>query len=252
LFTGLPAAALRVENDRVVGVRTAPGGLDRNGQPGANFHPPTEIDAKVTVLSEGTRGLLTQAWLQGQQVGSKNPQIYALGVKELWETKVPLETAIHTMGWPLPTDAFGGSFLYPAAKNHISLGLVVGLDYRDSGLDVHALLQKFKLHPFVRRRLEGGELVAWGAKTIREGGYGSLPERRSGDGLLLLGDAAGFVDVPSLKGIHYAMWSGIYAARAIFGAIKAGDFRYATLREYDRLVNTSVIARDLHRTRNMR
>src|SRR5262249_12936018 len=198
LFTGLPAAALRVENDRVVGVRTAPGGLDRNGQPGANFHPPTEIDAKVTVLSEGTRGLLTQAWLQWQQVGAKNPQIYALGVKELWETKVPLDTVIHTLGGPLPRDAFGGSVLYPAghsAQNQVALGLVVGLDHRDSGLDVHALLQRFKLHPFVRRLLEGGELIEWGAKTIPEGGYWSLPERRSGDGLLLLGDAAGFVDV---------------------------------------------------------
>ncbi|HET6164473.1 MAG TPA: electron-transfer flavoprotein:ubiquinone oxidoreductase [Planctomycetota bacterium] len=257
LFTGFPAAALRVDNDRVVGVRTAPGGLNRDGQPGANFNPPTDIDAKVTVLSEGTRGLLTQAWLEWQQVASKNPQIYALGVKELWETKVPFEQVfgtqvVHTMGWPLPTDAFGGSFLYSVAERQVALGIVVGLDYRDTGLDVHALLQKLKLHPFVRRVLEGGELVEWGAKTIPEGGYWSLPERRSGDGLLLLGDAAGFVDVPSLKGIHYAMWSGIFAARAIFAAIQKKDFGYATLREYDRLVNTSVIARDLHRTRNMR
>jgi electron-transferring-flavoprotein dehydrogenase len=255
LFTGFPAAALRVDDDKVVGVRTTPSGLDREGKPGASFGAPTDIEARVTVLSEGTRGLLTQAWLQWQQVGSKNPQIYALGVKELWDTKVPLEQVVHTMGWPLPKDAFGGSFLYPQGpqgKHQIALGLVVGLDYRDSGLDVHALLQRLKLHPFVRRLLEGGELVEWGAKTIPEGGYWSLPERRTGDGLLLLGDAAGFVDVPSLKGIHYAMWSGIYAARAIFAALKRNDVGYASLREYDRLVNTSVIARDLWRTRNMR
>jgi len=255
LFTGFPAAALRVDDaskgTRVTGVRTAPSGLDRHGEPGGNYGAPTDIDAKITVLSEGTRGLLTQTWLQWQKVGSKNPQIYALGVKELWETKVPLTTVIHTMGWPLPTDAFGGSFLYPITSHQVALSLVVRLDYRDSGLDVHALLQRLKSHPLIRKQLEGGELVEWGAKTIPEGGFWSLPERRSGDGLLLLGDAAGFVDVPSLKGIHYAMWSGIYAARAIFAALKKGDTSYASLREYDRLVDDSVIARDLHCTRNM-
>jgi electron-transferring-flavoprotein dehydrogenase len=255
LFTGFPAAALRVDDRagrRVTGVRTAPSGLDRNGAPGSNYSAPTDIEAKVTVLSEGTRGLLTQAWLQWQKVGSRNPQIYALGVKELWETKVPLKQVLHTMGWPLPNDAFGGSFLYPMGPDRVALGLVVGLDYRDSGLDVHALLQKLKLHPLIRRRLEGGELIEWGAKTIPEGGFWSLPEQKSGDGLVLAGDAAGFVDVPSLKGIHYAMWSGIFAARAIFAALKKGDASREQLRNYDRRIDESVIARDLHRTRNMR
>jgi electron-transferring-flavoprotein dehydrogenase len=134
----------------------------------------------------------------------------------------------------------------------VSLGLVVGLDYRDGGLDVHELLQRFKRHPLVRDLLAGGELVEWGAKTIPEGGYYAWPERRSGDGLLIVGDAAGFVDVPSLKGIHYAMQSGIYAARAIFQALKAGDTGAARLAEYDRLVDGSYIRRDLYRTRNMR
>lgn len=255
LFTGFPAAALRVDarsGRRVVGVRTAPSGLDREGRPGSNYSPPTDIEAKVTVLSEGTRGLLSQAWQQWQGVGSRNPQIFALGVKELWETRVPLKQVIHTMGWPLPNDAFGGSFLYPMAADRVALGLVVGLDYRDSGLDVHALLQRLKSHPLVRRQLEGGELVEWGAKTIPEGGWWSLPERRTGDGLVLVGDAAGFVDVPSLKGIHYAMWSGIFAARAIHAALKRGDTSHEQLRDYDRMVGESVIARDLHRTRNMR
>jgi electron-transferring-flavoprotein dehydrogenase len=255
LFTGFPAAALRVDDRkgrRVLGVRTAPSGLDRNGAPGSNYSAPTDIEAKVTVLSEGTRGLLAQAWLQWQQVGSRNPQIFALGVKELWETKVPPKQVIHTMGWPLPNDAFGGSFLYPMGPDRVALGLVVGLDYRDSGLDVHALLQRLKSHPLVRRQLEGGELVEWGAKTIPEGGWWSLPERRTGDGLVLVGDAAGFVDVPSLKGIHYAMWSGIFAARAIFAALKRGDTGHEQLKDYDRMVGESVIARDLRRTRNMR
>lgn len=252
LFTGFPAAALRVDGPKVVGVRTTPSGLERDGSAGANASPATDIEARVTVLSEGTRGLLTQAWMQWQQVQSKNPQLYALGVKELWETKVPLDTVIHTMGWPLPKDAFGGSFAYPLEKNLVALGLVVGMDYRQSSLDVHALLQRLKLHPLFARLLAGGELVEWGAKTIPEGGYWSLPERRCSDGLLVLGDAAGFVDVPTLKGIHYAMWSGIYAARAIFAALEKDDVSYAALRDYDKLVNESVIVKDLHRTRNMR
>jgi len=252
LFTGFPAAALRVEGERVVGVRTAASGLDRQGKPGAGYGAPTDIVARVTALSEGTRGLLTQAWLAWQGVGAVNPQIYALGVKELWETRVPLETVIHTMGWPLPRDAFGGSFMYPLEKNLVALGLVVGLDYRETGLDVHALLQRLKLHPLFKRTLAGGELVEWGAKTIPEGGFWSLPQRRSGAGLLLLGDAAGFVDVPSLKGIHYAMWSGIFAARAIFAALKRNDVGADALRDYDHMVDRSVIASDLRRTRNMR
>ena len=128
------------------------------------------------------------------------------------------------------------------------MGLVVGLDYRDASLDVHILLQRLKQHPLLRSLLAGGEMVEWGAKTIPEGGYFALPERRSGDGVVLLGDAAGFVDVPSLKGIHYAMQSGIYAARAIFQTLKTG----ASLREYDRLIDASYVSGDLYRTRNMR
>jgi electron-transferring-flavoprotein dehydrogenase len=175
-----------------------------------------DLTAQVTVLSEGTRGLLTQGWLQWQGVTSPNPQIYALGVKEVWETKKPLDRIIHTLGWPLPGDAFGGSWMYPMADNLVSLGLVVGLDYHDARLDVHELLQRMKLHPLFREYLEGGEMVEWGAKTIPEGGYYALADRRHGDGCLVVGDAAGYVDVPSLKGIHYAVHSGILAARAIF------------------------------------
>src|SRR5881409_3320480 len=248
LFTGFPAAQLLVRDATVAGVRTAAAGLDRDGKPTSGGTPPNDLVAKVTALAEGTRGLLAQAWCQWQQVPSENPQIFALGVKELWETKQPLDRVIHTLGWPLPSDAFGGSFVYPLEPNLVALGLVVGLDYRDAALDVHVLLQRFKQHPLLRALLAGGEMVEWGAKTIPEGGLYSLPERRSGDGIVLLGDAAGFVDVPSLKGIHYAMHSGIVAARAIFQNLKNG----AALSEYDRLVNASYIATDLHRTRNMR
>jgi electron-transferring-flavoprotein dehydrogenase len=144
-------------------------------------------------------------------------------VKELWETKVPLDRIVHTLGWPLPRDAFGGSFMYPLEKNLVAIGLVVGLDYRQTTLDVHELLQRMKLHPFFRKYLEGGEMVEWGAKTIPEGGFYALPERLHGDGLVMVGDTAGFVDVPSLKGIHYAMQTGIFAARAIFEGLKKDD-----------------------------
>lgn len=252
MFTGFPAESLLVDDRRVRGVRTTPSGLKRDGQPGPGFTPPTDIKAKVTVLAEGTRGALTQAWLRWQKVGSANPMIYALGVKELWETKKPLDAVVHTLGWPLPRDAFGGSFFYPLEPNLVALGLVVGLDYRQTNLDVHVLLQKMKQHPLFRPYLEGGEMVEWGAKTIPEGGYYALPQRRHGDGVLIAGDAGGFVEVASLKGIHYAILSGMYAARAIFAALKARDTSAASLGAYDRLVDASPIVSDLRARRNMR
>jgi electron-transferring-flavoprotein dehydrogenase len=252
VFTGFPAESLLVEGDRVIGVRTSPTGLDRSGEPGSGYEPGADIVAKVTALSEGTRGTLAQAYLEWQKISSPNPQIYALGVKEIWETKKPLDAIIHTLGWPLPNDAFGGSFMYPLEPNVVALGLVVGLDYGDARLDVHQLLQKLKLHPLFRPYLEGGELVEWGAKTIPEGGFFSLPERRSGNGAVILGDSAGFVEVASLKGIHYAVQSGIFAARAIFNALKTQDTSAAALAAYDVMVNDSYIVSDLRKRRNMR
>ncbi|MBI4546190.1 MAG: 4Fe-4S dicluster domain-containing protein [Gemmatimonadetes bacterium] len=252
IFTGFPAASLLVEEQRVVGVRTTPSGLDRAGQPASGYMPATDVRARVTVLAEGTRGSLSQAYLRWQGIRSANPQIFALGVKEIWETRKPLDRVIHSLGWPVPADAFGGSFLYPLEANALALGLVVGLDYRDLSLDVHELLQRMKTHPLFRRYLEGGEMVEWGAKTIPEGGYYSLPDRRAGDGVVLVGDAAGFVDVASLKGIHYAVHSGILAARAIFQALKRRDTSAASLADYDRALGQSFILRDLYQRRNMR
>ncbi len=252
LVAGFPVDSLLVEGDAGRGVRTTPTGLDRDRQPTGDFAEPTDLTAKVTVIAEGTRGLLTQCWREWQRVGSANPQIFALGVKEVWETRKPLESVVHTLGWPLPDDAFGGSFMYPLGPSQIAIGIVVGLDYHDAGLDVHELLQRMKLHPLFRPYLEGGELVEWGAKTIPEGGYHALPERRSGDGVLLVGDAVGLVDVPSLKGIHYAVQSGVYAARAAFAALKSGDTSAGSLATYDRMVDQSYIVADMYRTRNMR
>ena len=253
ILPGFPADGLLVEGGEVVGVRTAPRGLGRDGRPGgANYMPPVDVTARVTVLSEGTRGALTQAYLDWQGVGSANPQIYSLAVKELWEVPQPLDRIIHTMGWPLIGDGFGGTFAYPLAADLVALGLVVSLDYGNARLDVHGLLQRIKHHPLFRAILEGGEMVEWGAKTIPEGGYYSLPERRHGGGICIVGDAAGYVDVASLKGIHYAMHSGVLAARTIYAALKAGDVSEAGLAPYTEAVDRSFIAADLRRNRNMR
>ncbi len=252
LFPGFPAEALLVEGSTVRGVRTTASGLDREGNPTATYQAPTDVTARVTVLTEGTRGTLGQAYREWQDIGSPNPQIFALGVKEVWQVKRPLDRVIHTLGWPLPANAFGGSFLYPLGPEQVALGLVVGLDYPQANLDVHVLLQLLKQHPLIRPVLEGGELLEWGAKTIPEGGYFALPERRSGAGLLMAGDTAGFVDVSSLKGVHYAMQSGIFAARAAFQALRREDVSAASLAAYDRMVDQSYIVQDLYRTRNMR
>ena len=258
ILPGFPADALLVDGDDVIGVRTAARGLNRDGQPsGAGYMPPVDVTARVTVLSEGTRGALTQAYLDWQGVGSANPQIYSLGVKELWEVPGTLDRIIHTMGWPLigrgaDGSGFGGTFAYPLADDLVALGLVVSLDYGNAQLDVHDLLQRLKHHPLFRGILEGGEMVEWGAKTIPEGGYHSLPERRHGSGICMVGDAAGYVDVASLKGIHYAMHSGMLAARTIYRALKAGDTSEAGLAGYTAAVDGSFIARDLRRNRNMR
>ena len=253
IFPGFPVDSLLVEGKRVVGVRTTPSGLGRDGRPSkADATPAMDLSARVTVLAEGTRGPLSQTWLEWQGVRSANPQIYALGVKELWRVTRPLEGIVHTMAWPLPSDAFGGSFMYPMADDLVALGLVAGLDYGDARFDVHEALQRMKLHPLFRERLEGGELVEWGAKTIPEGGFYSVPERRHGDGLLIVGDAAGYVEVSSLKGIHYAMLSGIAAARQIFEALKSGDTSEVGLAGYTAAVDSGPIMRDLSARRNMR
>src|SRR6266550_1251978 len=252
IFTGFPAASLFAEGQRVTGVRTAPSGLARTGDPGSGYAPPTDITAQITVLAEGTRGTLTQAYLEWQKVASQNPQIFALGVKEIWETIKPLDAVVHTLGWPLPRDCFGGSFMYPLSRNLIALGLVVGLDYKRSSDDVHEMLQRMKLHPLFKELLESGEMLEWGAKTIPEGGYYALPKRRHGDGMMIIGDSAGLVEVASLKGIHYAMQSGMFAARTAFDALKRKDTSATTLKEYDAMVDGSFIVSDLRRRRNMR
>lgn len=253
VFPGFPVDSLLVDGQDVVGVRTVPSGLNREGEAvGSDAMPAMDLTARVTVLSEGTRGPLTQAYQKWQGITSPNPQIYSLGVKELWEVKKPLKNVIHTMGWPLVKDGFGGTFAYPVDDNLVALGLVVSLDYENGRLDVHSMLQRVKHHPLFKEILEGGELLEWGAKTIPEGGYYSWAQRRHGSGICVVGDAAGTVDVATLKGIHYAMHSGMMAARAIYQALKNDDTSEVGLASYTDAVNNSFIAEELRRNRNMR
>ena len=198
--TILPETAahrLLVDGARVVGVRTGDRGRGRNGEPLANFEPGSDILARATVLSEGTLGHLTQAALDRFGLAGDNPQVWALGVKEVWKVARPLDRVIHTMGWPLRGGAkyreFGGSFIYPMGDDMLTIGIVVGLDHRDNELSVHDVLQELKTHKFVRKLLEGGERIGWGAKTIPEGGFLSLPKRLHAPGLLICGDGAGLV-----------------------------------------------------------
>ena len=211
---------------RVVGVRTGDKGRGRDGEPLPNFEPGSDLVARVTVLAEGTQGHLTGAAIERFGLAGDNPQVWALGVKEVWKVAKPLDRVIHTMGWPLRGGReyreFGGSFIYPMGEDMVTLGMVVGLDYRDAELSVHDLLQELKTHPLVRKILEGGERVEWGAKTIPEGGFLALPKQLHAPGLLLCGDGAGLVNVPALKGIHYAIESGRLAAEAAFAALQRG------------------------------
>lgn len=256
LLTSFPADQLLVETSngakKVLGVRTAPAGLGRDRQPGGQYMPPTDITARITILSEGTRGPLAQSFLNWQQIQSNEPQIYALGVKEVWKVKKAPEFVTHTLGHPLPLDCFGGSWMYPMGDDMVSIGLVAGLDYKKSTLDVHAQLQKLKQHPLFKSILKDGELIEWGAKTIPEGGYHALPKRLSGDGCLLIGDCAGFVNVPALKGIHYSMESGRLAAETAFEALMADKTSAEQLSSFDKKIEKSFILKDLKKVRNMR
>ncbi|HET8653496.1 MAG TPA: 4Fe-4S dicluster domain-containing protein [Gaiellaceae bacterium] len=252
------AEKLLVEGGRVVGVRSGDRGRGRNGEQLPNFEPGSDVTARVTVLSEGTQGHLTGVAIDRFGLAGENPQVWALGVKEVWKVAKPLDRVIHTMGWPLRGGRrhreFGGSFVYPMGDDMVTLGMVVGLDYRDPELSPHDLLQELKTHRLVRRILEGGERVGWGAKTIPEGGYVAVPRRLHAPGLLITGDGAGFVNVPALKGIHYAIESGRLAAEAAFSALQRGRTPWTpgALASYDDAVRDTFIWDDLKRVRNMR
>ena len=259
--TLLPETAgqkLLLEHGRVVGVRTGDKGRGKEGEPLGNFEPGADITARITVLAEGTAGHLTTAAIDHFGLEGRNPQIWALGVKEVWKVAKPLHRIIHTLGWPLRKRAkygeFGGSWIYPMGDEHVSLGFVVGLEYADVELSAHDLLQEFKTHRLVRGILEGGERVAWGAKTITEGGLHSIPSKLNAAGLLLVGESAGLVNVPRLKGVHYAIESGRLAAEAAFAALQRGEVagRRGALDGYDDAIRSSYVWKELTEVRNMR
>jgi electron-transferring-flavoprotein dehydrogenase len=251
------ATSLLVQGGRVVGVRTGDKGRGRDGEELPNFEPGSDLKARVTILAEGTQGHLSGIALDRFGLGSK-PQVWALGVKEVWDVERPLNRVIHTMGWPLRGGKrhreFGGSFIYPMGEGRVTLGMVVGLDATDATLSVHDLLQELKTHPKVGRILAGGERIAWGAKTIPEGGFLALPDKLHFPGGMIVGDGAGLVNVPALKGIHYAMTSGMLAAETAVDAVGPGQTSWApgALAGYDAALRGSYVWGDLKRVRNIR
>ena len=253
VVTETPAAAPLVEGGRVRGVRTGDKGVDRQGGRKPNYQPGADCLAKATVLCEGPRGTVAKVLEQtlGLTAG-RNAQVYSTGVKELWEMpagRADQGRVIHTMGYPLPNETFGGGFIYGMTDTLWSVGFVTGLDAHDPTSDPHANLQRFKTHPFVRALLAGGRPVAYGAKAIPEGGWWAMP-RLAADGLLLCGDTGGFLNGARLKGIHLAMKSGMLAAETLFECLVNGDFAEERLAGYERKVADSWAGQELRAVRN--
>jgi len=252
ILTETSATKLLVEDGVVRGVRSGDKGRGKQGEELGNFEPGSDVVARHTVLAEGTWGHLAGAAIGEFDLGSGDPQEWALGVKEVWQVEQPLKKVIHTLGWPLRTGAkykeFGGSWIYPMSDDKVSIGFVIGLNYSDAELSVHDVLQEFKLHPRIRGILEGGKRLSWGAKAIPEGGYWAIP-KLSAPGMVICGDSGGMVNVSELKGIHYAMHSGIMAAEKIYSALKAGS---TDVSSYDDAVHDSLIGKELYATRNMK
>src|SRR5271170_1452454 len=252
VFKEFGGADLIYEGDGIAGVITEDKGLDKNGKPKANFTPGYELRAKVTVLAEGTRGSLTKQLVAKKHLDNINLQSYGLGVKELWDVqpgKIQPGYVAHTLGWPLPTDIYGGGWIYGLSNNRVSIGLVVGLEYEDPRFDPHAVFQTWKTHPFVRNILEGGKLVRYGAKSLPYGGWYSMP-RNYLDGGLIVGDSGSFLDSQRLKGVHLAIKSGMLAAETIFEALQKQDYSAASLGSYKSKIDKSYIKEELWKVRN--
>jgi len=254
IFPEFPGAdMLYDDDDHVVGVRTGDKGIDKEGKPKPNFEPGVDLRAKVTVLGEGPRGSLTKQLTQRLNLNDgREPQVYSLGIKELWELpddRYPAGRVTHTLGFPSDAKTYGGGWIYGMQNRILNIGYVTGLDYRDPLLDPHVEFQRFKQHPFLARLLEGGKMIRYGAKTIAAGGPHAMPQVYA-DGVLLVGDCAGFLNSQRLKGIHTAIKSGMLAAEAIFEALLANDFSAKQLQRYEQLVNESWIMKELRKIRN--
>ena len=252
LFTQFAGKELIYDGNRIAGVITDDKGLDKNGKPKSNYTPGYELRAKVTVLSEGTHGSLTKEMVNRLKLDGLNPQVYGIGIKEMWEVppgRIETGSVAHTMGWPLGSHMYGGGWLYSMRDNRVSLGMVVALEYANPQFDPHEHFQKFKTHPFVRRILEGGKLVRYGAKTLPYGGWYSMP-RNYVDGAVIIGDSASLLNAQRLKGIHTAIKSGMLAAETIFEALKAGDTSAKALKPFKEKIDQSYIKEELWKVRN--
>jgi electron-transferring-flavoprotein dehydrogenase len=259
ILTETAATQLVVEDGRVVGVRSGDKGRGKDGEPLGNFEPGTDIKAQATVLAEGCWGHITGAAIKEFDLADgREPQVWELGVKEVWKVAKPLDRVIHTLaGWPLKISAkygqIGGSWIYPmkvekTGEDLVSIGFIIDLDYADATTSAHDLLQEIKLHPLFKGVLEGGERVAWGAKALPAGGYWAMP-KLSMPGAVLVGDAAGIMNLASLKGVHYAIKSGMLAAESIYAALKRGG---SSFEDYEQVVEDSFIGKDMYEQRNTR
>jgi electron-transferring-flavoprotein dehydrogenase len=259
VLTETSATHLIVQDGRVVGVRSGDKGRGKDGEPLGNFEPGTDIKAQATVLAEGCWGSLTGAAIKEFDLAAgREPQVWELGVKEVWKVPKPLDRLIHTMGpWPLKVShkygQIGGTWIYPmkdekTGEHLVSIGFVVELEYADATTSAHDLLQTFKTHPLVRGILEGGERVAWGAKALPGGGYWSMP-KLSMPGALIVGDGGGMVDTMALKGVHHCITSGKLAADSIYAALKRGERSFEA---YEQAIEDSSVGKELWEVRNAR
>ncbi|MEP0828909.1 MAG: electron transfer flavoprotein-ubiquinone oxidoreductase [bacterium] len=253
IFPGTGGFELLIEEGKVTGVRTVDLGLDKEGHPRSNFEPGSLLKAKVTVLAEGVHGSLSKEAIEKLNLREgKFPQSYLTGVKEVWEIpegRLREGEVIHTFGWPQPNEEYGGGFIYDMGGKMAAVGYAVGLNSPNPANDPHYKFQLFKTHPFVRKIFEGGTMLHYGAKTIPEGGYYAMP-RLYHDGLLLIGDAAGFLDSQRLKGVHLAIKSGMLAAETICEALEKNDFSSATLRGMESRFEESWAKEELYAVRN--
>jgi electron-transferring-flavoprotein dehydrogenase len=253
IFTGFAGSELLLDGERVAGIRTDDKGVDKQNQPKANFEPGYDLKAKAVILAEGTRGSLTKQLVERFHLDrERNPQVYGVGVKELWEVpagRIAPGEVIYTLGYPLTTKEYGGAWIYGSPDNIVSLGFVTGLDYPDPRLDPQRVLQQFKRHPFVTALLEGGKMIRYGAKSLPYGGWWAVPPL-AGDGWLILGDSAGLLNSQRLKGIHLAIKSGMLAAETAFESMLKNDYSAAALSTYQRRVESSWIKTELWKVRN--
>jgi electron-transferring-flavoprotein dehydrogenase len=255
IYTGFAVDEILYKDGKVIGARTKDTGIDHLGNKLENFQPGTRVESKITIFAEGTRGSLAKMLIKKFNLTKdRNEQIYSLGCKELWSVpdgNIKPGEIYHTMGYPLQNDEFGGGFIYGLKENKVAVGLVVGLDYKDPTFDVHDAFQIWKTTPLVSKILKGGKFLEYGAKTLPEGGYYSVPKLFV-DNAMIVGDSAGLVAMPALKGIHLAIKSGMLAAQTAAGALLSNDTSENSLQTYERLINNSFIKHDLFPVRNFR